>query len=62
MDGATGFLDLIDHFKEGAHTLHIVFTLVGTTLHDHIKKTYKDKKVDLKTVLLIADQLVRKKK
>ncbi|KAI7897081.1 kinase-like domain-containing protein [Mucor mucedo] len=58
VEGEPGFLELIHYFKEGMLTLHIVFTLVGTTLHDHIKKTFQEKKVDLKTVLLLADQMI----
>lgn len=53
-----GFLELVDYFKTEFNTLHIVFTLVGTTLHDYIR-TFNHKKVDLRTVVLLADQLVR---
>lgn len=52
-----GFLELVDYFKTEFNTLHIVFTLVGTTLHDYIR-TFNHKKVDLRTVVLLADQLV----
>jgi serine/threonine protein kinase len=54
-----GFLRLKEYFTEDWNDVHLIFTLVGTTLHDLLKRVeINGKKCDLKTVLMIADQLV----
>lgn len=56
-----GFISIKESFQEphNNNQLHIVFTLVGTTLHHLFKRVENNgEKINLKSVLMIADQLV----